>query len=194
MDDPWDAHADAFDDEPDHGLRDPGVRAAWKALVLPLMPDRPAEIFDLGCGTGSMSVLLAAAGHRVRALDTSARMVAGARAKATAAGVAVDLTRGDASDPPYRAATGDVVFCRHVLWAFEDRDAVLRRWVRLLRPGGRLVLVEGRWSSGAGMAATECRDVVLRHRDEASVRHLADDSALWGSVVDDERYLVYSAG
>jgi len=192
MDDDWDAHAATFDDEADHGLRDPSVRAAWTELLLPLMPDPPAAVLDLGCGTGSLSLLLAAAGHRVRGLDGSRKMIALAGAKADAAGLAVELTQGDAAEPPYEPASADVVLCRHVLWALEDRDAVIARWVRLLTPGGRLVLVEGNWATGVGLPALECRDLVLRHRRTAEVRQLAGDSALWGRDVEDERYLLVS--
>jgi len=156
------------------------------------MPEPPAVVLDLGCGTGSLSVLLAGAGHEVRGLDASREMLGLARAKRDAAGVAVQFTDGDAADPPYGAGSADVVMCRHVLWALDDRDTVLARWVRLLRPGGRLVLIEGRWGTGAGLPAVECRDLVLRHRTVADVRHLSGISALWGWDVDDERYLLVS--
>ena len=106
----------------------------------------------------------------------------------------VGLVLGDAADPPFAPASADVVLCRHVLWALDDRDAVLARWVRLLRPGGRLVLVEGNWATGAGLPAADCRDLVLRHRRTADVRHLSGNSALWGRDVDDERYLLVSTG
>jgi 2-polyprenyl-3-methyl-5-hydroxy-6-metoxy-1,4-benzoquinol methylase len=66
----WDQQAATFDDEPDHGLRDPAVRDAWIALLTPVLPDPPASIVDLGCGTGSLSVLLAQAGHHVHGLDS----------------------------------------------------------------------------------------------------------------------------
>jgi len=193
MTDPWDASAATFDDEADHGLRDPDVRAAWADLLLPVMPAAPARVLDLGCGTGSLAVLLAQAGHEVTGIDTSAQMLALARAKAAAAGVGVDLAHGDAADPPLRPSSVDVVLCRHVLWSLDDRDAVLANWTRLLRPGGRLVLVEGNWGTGVGLGATECSELVLRHREEADVQHLADDAMLWGGTVDDERYLLVSA-
>ena len=63
----WDAEAATFDDEPDRGLRDPVVREAWRELLVELLPPVPAEVVDLGCGTGSLAVLLAEAGYRVRA-------------------------------------------------------------------------------------------------------------------------------
>src|SRR5699024_6087406 len=51
----------------------------------------------------------------------------------------------DASDPPFEPASVDVVLARHILWTLPHPSAALRRWAGLLRPGGRLVLIEGRW-------------------------------------------------
>lgn len=187
----WDAQAATFDDQPDHGLRDPEVRAAWADVLLPLMPPAPATVVDLGCGTGSLAVLLAQAGHVVHGVDLSARMVAAAEEKARAVGVPAEFRQGDAADPPFPRASCDVVLARHVLWALPDPAAALDRWVELLRPGGRLVLVEGRWFTGAGLAAADCRALVLDRRREATVRQL-DDPALWGTVITDERYLLTS--
>jgi SAM-dependent methyltransferase len=187
----WDEQAAAFDEEPDHGLRDPAVRAAWERLLRAHLPPAPARVIDLGCGTGSLAVLLAGAGYEVQGLDVSARMVEAAEAKARAAGVLVSFREGDAAAPPYRAGSADVVLGRHVLWALPDPGDALRRWVELLAPGGRLVLVEGRWSTGAGIPADACRELVLRHRREAVLERL-DDAALWGREIDDERYIVVS--
>ncbi|HEU4675471.1 MAG TPA: class I SAM-dependent methyltransferase [Motilibacteraceae bacterium] len=186
----WDAQAGTFDDEPDHGLLDPGVRAAWSALLLPLVPPA-SRVADLGAGTGSLSVLLAEAGHRVTGLDLAPRMVAAARAKAAAAQVAATFAVGDAGVPPLPEVSVDVVLVRHVLWALPDPDDAVRRWVRLLAPGGRLVLVEGRWWTGGGLPAQRTRELVLSHRAEAEVVPLPDP-ALWGGPVEDERYLVLS--
>lgn len=187
----WDEHAATFDDEPDHGLRDPVVRAAWTDLLLPLMPPAPSDVLDLGCGTGSLSLLLAAAGHRVRALDLSGEMLAAAAHKVSSAGLDVELTQGDAAEPPYPSSCCDVVLSRHVLWSLPEPDTALARWVGLLRPGGLLVLVEGSWSTGAGLAAADCAALVRAHRVEATVIPLTAP-ALWGRAVTDERYLVLS--
>jgi 2-polyprenyl-3-methyl-5-hydroxy-6-metoxy-1,4-benzoquinol methylase len=51
-------------------------------LILPLMPKPCATVADLGCGTGSLAVLLASAGHEVHGLDFSGQMVEAAKAKA----------------------------------------------------------------------------------------------------------------
>jgi ubiquinone/menaquinone biosynthesis C-methylase UbiE len=187
----WDEQAATFDDEPDHGLRDAGVRAAWAKLLLPLMPSGSSEVVDLGCGTGSLSVLLAEVGHHVRGVDLAARMVSVATAKARAAGVAAEFVQGDAAEPPYAPASADVVLARHVLWALPDPASALKEWVRLLRPGGRLVLVEGHWSTGSGLTSAECEALVRAVREDAAVTRL-DDPALWGREIEDERYLLVS--
>jgi len=72
----WDDQAAEFDEAPDHGLRDAAVRDAWAAFLLPLLPPPPARVADLGCGTGTLTVLMARAGHLVSGLDFAPRMVA----------------------------------------------------------------------------------------------------------------------
>ncbi len=185
----WDAAAATFDDEPDHGLRDPAARAAWADLLTSLLPTPPSDIADIGCGTGTLSVLLAEAGHRVRALDLAPRMVDLARAKARASGVDVDVVVGDASYPPWRYGSVDAVVARHVVWALPDPADALARWLGLLRPDGRLVLVEGFWHTGAGLHAD---DLVGLLDDLGCVSEVValDDAVLWGAPLHDERYAV----
>ncbi|HLN78124.1 MAG TPA: class I SAM-dependent methyltransferase [Nocardioidaceae bacterium] len=187
----WDAEAAAFDDEPDHGLRDPAVRDAWRSLLLEYLPPAPARVADLGCGSGSLSVLLAEQGYDVSGIDLSDEMLARSRAKASAAGVDVSFTQGDASSPDLEAGSFDVVLCRHVLWALPEPSTALGRWVALLAPGGRLVLVEGSWSTGAGLTARRTAELVGEHRSEVTVRQLPEP-VYWGKEIDDERYLVVS--
>lgn len=186
----WDDEAATFDDEPDHGLRDPHVRAAWAELLTPLLPAPAARVLDLGCGTGSLSLLLAEQGHRVTGLDSSPRMLDLASWKAESSGVAVTFLPGDASDPKGVGSGYDVVLARHVVWALPDPAAALRCWSRLLGPAGRLVLVEGCWGTGAGLPADTVTALVaaagftdVRHRE-------LTDPALWGRAIDDERYVV----
>ena len=84
------------------------------------------------------------------------------------------------------------MLCRHVLWAMPDPAAALRRWIGLLAPGGRLVLVEGSWSTGAGpRPRRETVELVEATGREAELRMLPE-AAYWGREIDDERYLVVS--
>ncbi|MFF3320523.1 class I SAM-dependent methyltransferase [Streptomyces sp. NPDC003035] len=203
----WDAAAAAFDDEPDHGLRAARTRAAWARHLHDWMPPGPVDVLDIGCGTGSLSLLLAEAGHRVTGVDLAPKMVERARAKLAAARLAGRFLAGDAMAPPTGDLRYDVALSRHLLWTLPDPEAALRDWVGRLRPGGRLVLVEGRWREsgqsgvpyvagatslpwnggiGADDLAAAVRPLVSRVR----VEHLdgEGDGDLWGKRVDDERY------
>lgn len=194
----WDEAAASFDDEPDHGLTDPGVRSAWAALLLPLLPGVPARVADLGCGTGSVAALLTGAGHEVIGVDFSMAMLARASAKAGrtsgSGGLAGGRFRSVAANVealPLRDRLFDIVIARHVVWALREPDRTLGQWVRLLHPGGVLALVEGRWSTGAGLPASELVGLVRRHRREADVTWLSE-AGLWGKPITDERYLIVS--
>ncbi len=184
----WDAEAATYDEPADHGLADPDVREAWRRLLLAAIPPPPARVVELGCGTGTLSQLLAEEGYRVDGLDFAPEMVTRARAK-LAGFTGATVEQGDAAEPTLPAAAYDVVLSRHVLWAMPDPAAALRRWVRLLAPGGRLVLIEGSWSTGAGLTAAQTVDLVVGADLDPELT-LLDDPALWGGPTSDERYLV----
>jgi len=169
----------------------PRTRSAWSALLAEHLPPRPARIADMGCGTGTLCVLLAQAGYRVSGLDFSPDMVERARTKASAARVDVQLAVGDATAPPWAPGMFDCVLSRHVLWALADPARVLERWLSLLRPKGRLLLIEGRWSTGTGIPSATTVALLKQHYRPATVIELIDPT-LWGGPVTDERYLIVS--
>lgn len=201
----WDDAAASFDDEPDHGLRQEHTRAAWARLLRSWLPVTPADVLDVGCGTGSLSLLLAEAGHRVTGVDLAPHMVERAEAKLAAAGRAGRFLVGDAAAPPTGQGRYDAVLSRHLLWTLPDPHAALREWVARLNPGGRLVLVEGRWreTGGAGVpyvagaeslpwqggvTAVDLAAAVGPLVSTLHVEPLSGDAELWGGPVTDERY------
>lgn len=183
----WDAQADTFDEEADHGLLDAVTRDAWWRTLEPVLPPAPSRVADLGCGTGTISVLLAEHGHDVTSVDLSPKMILRARAKAESAGLPIRFTVGDAAEPALDPGGFVVVFARHVVWALPDPEAALRRWATLLAAGGRLVLVEGRWGDGAGLGADALRRMVEPLVCRVEVLPLTDH-LLWGKEIEDERY------
>jgi ubiquinone/menaquinone biosynthesis C-methylase UbiE len=184
----WDAQARTFDDEPDHGLRNP-ARDAWREMLRSVLPEPPADVVDLGCGTGSLAVLLSEEGYRVTGIDLSPKMLERAIAKARAAGTNTSSRQGDASDPQLERASMDVVVVRHLTWSLADPHDAVRKWSRLLRRGGRLVLVEGLWSTGTGMTALRLDAIVRPIVSDCETRALTDE-ALWGGPIDDERFVL----
>ena len=196
----WDDFAAEYDSYPDHGLLDSDIRSAWKDLLRTWLPTTPSSVADLACGTGTMSVLMAELGHQVRGVDLSAEMVRLARAKSAPFGAAIEVEQGDAGDPPFEPGSVDVVFARHILWTLPDPTEALRRWAALLRPGGRMVLVEGRWGLEAaadkpalpwssGVPSEELAAVVGELVGECTVVQLTD-SVFWGKDIEHERYLL----
>jgi 2-polyprenyl-3-methyl-5-hydroxy-6-metoxy-1,4-benzoquinol methylase len=201
----WDAAADTFDQEPDHGLTAAPTRAAWVARLTSWLPATPASVLDVGCGTGSLSKLIAEAGHQVTGVDLAPRMVEQARAKLRSAGLRGLFLVGDAADPPTGDERYDVLLSRHVVWTLPDPQAALRQWTARLRSGGLLILVEGRWreagQSGApyvqgaetlpwqgGVTADELAAAVRPLVAGLRVEDLKNDPDLWGGPVTDERY------
>lgn len=181
----WDSAADSFDEEPDHGLLDPVVRHAWAQRLESWLPQGRSEVLDLGCGTGSLALLVTGQGHRVTAVDRSPRMVEQARAKL--AGTGTEVLTGDAAAPPVGKQRFDVILARHVVWLLPDPAAVLRHWSGLLRPGGRLVLIEGVWN-GVGLSARQLTALLAPLTERVHHERLSGDRDLWGKDVDDERY------
>ncbi len=201
----WDAQAATFDHAPDHGLQEAPARTAWADLLRGALPPAPARVADLGCGTGTLAELLLEMGHEVVAVDLSAEMVARARAKTARFGGRARIEQADVVDPPVPAQSVDAVLARHLLWTLPDPVAALRRWVRLVRPGGRLVLVEGVWgtepSDDAGAAdATGAGwgggvpSAVLAAALEPMVADVAvlqlPQPVFWGHRIEAERYLL----
>ncbi|PPS76296.1 MULTISPECIES: class I SAM-dependent methyltransferase [Streptomyces] len=186
----WDAEAASFDEEPDHGLRDPVVRRAWDGRLRDWLPGRAGDVLDLGCGTGSLSLLASEQGHRVTGVDLSPAMVTLAREKL--AGRDAVFLVGDAAAPPVGEQRFDAVLVRHVLWALPDPARALGHWRGLLRPGGRLVLVEGVWGSiePVGIPVGRLTGLLAPLAGQVRVQRLSDDPLLWGGPVTDERYAV----
>jgi len=110
------------------------------------MPAAPADVLDVGTGTGFLALLLSELGHRVRGVDLAEGMLAQARSKAAERRLAVTFEVGDAMDPSGEDGSVDALVSRHVFWTLTDPERALRNWRRLLRPSGRLVIIDGLWS------------------------------------------------
>jgi SAM-dependent methyltransferase len=110
-------------------------------------PTCDLAVLDVGCGDGVLATRLAQDGAAVTGLDASAAMITAARRRADAAGVGIDLVEGDAETLPFASGRFDRVVSVATLWFADDPHRPIREMVRVLKPGGRLVLGElGRWN------------------------------------------------
>src|SRR5438132_115494 len=145
----WDRRAAGFDEDFGHSIRTPAERAAWDRILDLVLPrGRALDALDVGCGTGFLSFELAARGHRVTGIDFAPAMIAEARRKAADRAIAVRLEEADAEQLPFAPASFDLVISRHLLWTLPHPEAAIDEWIRVLRPGGRLVVVDGQFDPG----------------------------------------------
>jgi SAM-dependent methyltransferase len=125
------------------GLRGPSM-AEEHRLAARLLEVSPGQVvLDVACGTGAFTRGFArAAGPRglCIGLDASTSMLVRADA-ATAPHEPVAFLRADAVSPPLSPGTLDAVCCFAALHLFDDAEAALASYARLLRPGGRLAVL-----------------------------------------------------
>jgi len=146
----WNRRAPGFDADFGHSIRTPGERAAWDRILDLVIPARgKLDALDVGCGTGFLTFELAARGHRVIGVDFAPAMIAEARRKAADRAIAVRLEEADAEQLPFGAGSFDVVVSRHLLWTLPHPEAAIDEWIRVLRPGGRLVILDGQFDVSA---------------------------------------------
>jgi SAM-dependent methyltransferase len=96
--------------------------------------------------------MLAELGHDVTGIDLSPRMVNRARRKAEQASLQIDFRTGDAVAIDCADETYELVVARHLIWTLPDPQRGVAEWLRVLRPGGRLILIEGKWADNEALA------------------------------------------
>ena len=117
-------------------LPNPLIRAEEPAVRRLLEQAPPGRALDAACGTGRHAAFLASRGHRVAGVDTSAAMLAHARAHVPEATLAV----GSLVALPIPDASVDVAVCALALMHLRDIRSAIAELARVLRPRGLLVL------------------------------------------------------
>nr|WP_246736326.1 class I SAM-dependent methyltransferase [Enterovirga sp. DB1703] len=120
---------------------------AWKGRLVERIAPAPDDVIvDLGCGTGTLAIMLkqACSSARVIGIDPDEAMLAPARDKVRAAGIEVDLRRGQADRLPLGDGSATKVVSSLVFHHMQQdtKRAALREAYRVLRPGGRLILAD----------------------------------------------------
>jgi ubiquinone/menaquinone biosynthesis C-methylase UbiE/biotin operon repressor len=117
---------------------------SWQGLaetLLTLMP--PMVIADLGAGEGTFSQLLARRSKKVIAVDNSEKMVEYGRELALKHGVKnLEYRKGDLEEVPIRDAAVDLAFFSQALHHAQHPDRAVREAWRILKPGGRIVVLD----------------------------------------------------
>lgn len=120
-------------------IAEPKVEHAVDELLF----GRPlGTLVDIGTGTGRMLELLGDRAEHAIGVDRSPEMLRLARAKLAGSDVAADLRQGDMDALPLANETADCVVLHHLLHFAHTPDRTVREAARLLRPGGRLLVID----------------------------------------------------
>lgn len=126
-------------------------------------------VLDVATGGGHTALAFAADAGQVVASDLTPEMLAAARAFIAGQGVAnVSFAQADAEALPFADASFDIVTCRIAPHHFADLGRAVREFGRVLRPGGRLVLVDNIAPEAPDLDAFI--NAIERQRDPTHVR------------------------
>jgi demethylmenaquinone methyltransferase/2-methoxy-6-polyprenyl-1,4-benzoquinol methylase len=113
-----------------------GLDQIWRRETIAALALSPGSLLlDVACGTGDLSKLAKRRNYRVVGVDLSAGML-------TANHSGVPLLQADCSRLPFRDGTFDGLVCGYALRNFTDLAGALAETARVLRPGGRLAILE----------------------------------------------------
>lgn len=141
----WDKSSKTYDSCPGHGILSEQENESWKSLLRKALNDKKVDILDVGCGTGVLSLILSEMGHNVTGIDLSEGMLNRAREKADKEKLIADFRIGDAEELPFENESFDVVINRHLLWTLLNPEKAVFEWNRVLKPGGKVIIIDGSW-------------------------------------------------
>lgn len=117
-------------------------------------PRSGQPVLDLGTGTGNAALLAARTGARVTGVDLADRLLDEARGRAAEAGLEIDFVHGDLHDLPFADASFDVALSVSAAVLVPGARQTAHELVRVLRPGGRAVVVGWHEDSILGRLST----------------------------------------
>ncbi|KAA0968892.1 class I SAM-dependent methyltransferase [Aureimonas fodinaquatilis] len=143
----WSRRSQTFDQSPAHGIHSQNELESWQRLI----GDNAqgignGRVLELASGTGEFTRVLRALGCQVEGLDISEAMIRNAREKH---GGDVKFHLGDAENTMLPDGLFDAVVCRHLVWTLLDPENAFGDWLRILKPGGRLIIIDGNWQHQA---------------------------------------------
>lgn len=174
INDYWTVRAPSYDAYQQRPERRELDRGAWARLWSSTLPPAPVDVLDVGTGSGHVACLLADLGHHVTGIDLADGMLDLAREHAAALANPPRILVGDAVEPDFAPASYDAVVGRYVMWTLRDPSAAATNWMRLLRPGGVVAMVDSPWfTDGLGNLYGDLPDATLPLAEATTI----DDTA-----------------
>lgn len=126
-------------------------------------------ILDLGTGTGALAIPFARQGALVTGLDPAAGQLEAARARAIAEGLSLRLLQAPAEASGLPSAAFDALTAS-MCWGYFDPDKVVPEALRLLKPGGLLLISSIIWQAGKDDVAARSNALIARYNPRFDLR------------------------
>ena len=154
----WDKSAETY--EARHELAD---KPHWQKVLSGMIgPDRSVKILDVATGTGMIAHMLASAGYEsVTGADLSEGMMRIAIRRARESGLRIDYFYANALELPCADESLDVVISSRLLWTLSEPENAIREWLRVLRPGGKIIAINEMEPEGIRSQSFEDRSSYL---------------------------------
>lgn len=120
-------------------------KKAWQGILMKTLGEEKLKILDVGTGPGLIALLLAELGHDVTGIDLSEEMLKNARENAKTFSHPAKFMQGDAEDLPFEMESFDAIINRALLWTLSNPEKAIVEWKRILKPNGKLVIIDGSW-------------------------------------------------
>lgn len=113
-----------------------------RALVAAANLSGGERVLDMGCGAGHTALATASLGAQVTAVDITPEMLAVAAAMAERRGLTITVRQADVSALPFEDGAFDLVTSRYSAHHYANPAQAIQEAARVLRPGGRLLLID----------------------------------------------------
>jgi demethylmenaquinone methyltransferase / 2-methoxy-6-polyprenyl-1,4-benzoquinol methylase len=182
-----------------------GLHRLWKRFAIDIARVRPgARVLDVAAGSGDLTRRLqeaAGADGEVWCTDINRKMLEAGRDRSIDGGVLFPMAQCDAERLPFPSGHFDVVTVGFGLRNMTHKDLALREMARVLRPGGRLVVLEfsriwdplrpaydaysfgvlprlGQWVAGDSESYRYLAESIRRHPDQETLRAMLEEAGL----------------
>ncbi len=139
----WDKRAPGYSEKSAAELS--GIDAhIWSKRLSDLLPTKKELCcLDIGCGPGFLGILLCKMGHCVTFSDYSQGMLDQAKLNVQGEGYIFNSARCDAQNTDFDDESFDVIVSRNLVWNLESPQCAYKEWLRILKPGGKIVVFDG---------------------------------------------------
>jgi len=135
----WDTHAENYDARHNGGAGEEEIEQWKHYLETHIGKEKSLKVIDVGSGSGFLALRIAALGYDCQGVDISDGMMELGRKHAAEQDLSLEFIRGNLVDLPFPDESLDVVTNRHVLWTLLEPRKVFKEWLRVLKPGGKLL-------------------------------------------------------